>query len=443
MVVTRRSRSNNSGDDESVASSSIGHRDREPQQPSHRPPPPPPPPPLQMPSAVSGISPRPTIGTASGINQTSSTREGGMNVSGSSDRNANASSSVRMGNNLNDARQSEQPNQYLQVRVSTPHYHASKIYRRHHHSQSDQRRLHGRKQQTARPARLSIEKGEIVRVLIPPTGFASERQLSDCLNHACNSDNDRNNNTIQSYADDASWDSTEEYFDSRGKSSNLAGMFQESDGVFVPLSIIYSQPRAFVNDVLSIARPTQSGDSRQHHHPIGKSSSIFVTFLEIFGIIAVTVASWITYSASQSVDWNKATNKLESIFLATMNLPFSLFDAVVEFPLKELYRRGPSFFGWEGESLARICSRVTHYGDEDFWRRNMEECEQIYASKEAAAMQIRKPILIGVFILMLFYMIRSIIEARRHPQIDPNMVETYRAITMLARQLKRAVNNNR
>lgn len=443
MVVTRRSRPNNSGDDESVASSyNIGQRDGEPQQPPHRPPPPPPPPPVQMPTTVSGISPRPAIGTAPGINQTSSTR-GGVNVSGSSDRNSNALSSVRVGDNLNDARQSEQPIQYLQVRVSTPHYHASKTYRGHHHSQSDPRRSSGRKpQSTVRSNRPSMDKGEIVRVLIPPTGFASERQLSDCLNHACNSDNDRNNYTTQTYADDASWDSTEEYFDVRGRSANVAGMFRESDGVFVPLSIIHSQPREFVNDVLSIARPNRSGESRQQHDPVGKSS-IFITFLEIFGIIAVTMASWMTYTASQSVDWNKTTNKLESVFLAMMNLPFSLFDAVVEFPLKELYRHGPSFFGWEGESLARICSRVTHYGDEDFWRRNMEECEQIYASKEAAAMQIRKPILIGVIILILFYMIRSIIEARRHPQLDPNMVETYRAITMLARQLKRVVNNNR
>ena len=128
-----------------------------------------------------------------------------------------------------------------------------------------------------------------------------------------------------------------------------------------------------------------------------------------------------------------------------VNIPFYLFDVMIEFPLKELYRHGPSLVGWEGKPLAKICSHVTHYGDEEFWRRNMEECEEIYASKEAAAMHIRKPALIGVIILVLFYMVKSIVEAQamRRQQLDPNMVETYRAITMLARQLKRAVNTNR
>jgi hypothetical protein len=220
-------------------------------------------------------------------------------------------------------------------------------------------------------------------------------------------------------------------------------MFRESDGVFVPLSVIYSQPSAFVDDILSIKRPTPPEETRQNNKPT-KKNSIFLTFIEIFGIAAVTMASWLTYSASQSFNWNLVTIKMESVFLAMVNLPFYLFDVMIEFPLRELYRHGPSLVGWEGETLARICSRVTHYGDEDFWRRNMEECEEIYASKEAAAMQIRKPILIGVIILVLFYMIKSIVEAQamRRQQLDPNMVETYRAITMLTRQLKRAVNSN-
>ena len=71
------------------------------------------------------------------------------------------------------------------------------------------------------------------------------------------------------------------------------------------------------------------------------------------------------------------------------------------------------------------------------------ECEQLYYAKERAAMQVRKPIVIGLVILALFYMIKSIVAARalrRRERIDPNMVETYRAIHMLTRQLKRAMN---
>jgi hypothetical protein len=91
--------------------------------------------------------------------------------------------------------------------------------------------------------------------------------------------------------------------------------------------------------------------------------------------------------------------------LALINLPLHIFDVIIEFPLRELYRHGPTFVGWEGESLAKICSRITHYGNEEFWARNMAECQEIYASKEAAAMQIRKPILIGFIVLILLYMV--------------------------------------
>lgn len=215
-------------------------------------------------------------------------------------------------------------------------------------------------------------------------------------------------------------------------------MFRESDSVFVPLSTIYSQPKAFVGDVLSIKRPTRLDITR--HKPAG--NSIFVTIVEMVGIIIASIASWLTYRASYGIDyWNCLTQKIGSLLLAFVNIPFYLFDLLTEFPLRELYRKGPSLVGWEGQSLAKICSRVTYHGDEEFWTRNIEECERIYASKEAAAMQIRKPILVGLFIMIIFYMVKSLVEARamRRQRLDPNMVEMYRAITMLIRQVKRAI----
>lgn len=436
MVVTRRSRSNLNEDDESVANSNVEQSERDPllssipEQLARRPPPPPPPP---MPTAVTG-SPPATAPTTQ--------RPVGTNTFGSVETNINRPRTQREDLQVN---QPEQPIvQYLKVRVAAPSYRPTKIFRRHRHAQQshkDSRQMHKRREQPNAFDAPSAQR-DIVRVLIPTEGFVSEQQLSECLSQACNADNDRRQTSMHNYSDDRSWDSTEEYFEER--KANVAGMFLESDGVFVPLSIIYSQPRAFTNDVLSMNRPIRSEDRR----PVNKSdakSSIFVTFLEIVGIVAVTCASWMTYSATQRLDWDMATNKLESIFLAVVNIPFYLFAVMIEFPLRELYRHGPSLIGWEGESLARICSRVTHYGDEDFWKRNMEECEEIYASKEAAAMQIRKPALIGVIVLILFYMVKSIVEAQamRRQHLDPNMVETYRAITMLARQLKRAVNTNR
>ncbi|KAL7535870.1 hypothetical protein ACHAXR_006786, partial [Thalassiosira sp. AJA248-18] len=228
------------------------------------------------------------------------------------------------------------------------------------------------------------------------------------------------------------------------------GMFRESDRVFIPLSIIYSNPTSFVGEVLCLKRPL-SKPKRTIIRPSSSSSprrSIFITFLELLGIAIVAAASWWTYGAAQLIDWDyvmdETLHRLEGYLFATLNFPFWLFDTLIEFPLREVYRHGPSILGWEGEPLPRICARITYHGDEAFWSRNIDECERIYYSKEAAAMQVRKPIVIGFLILVIFYMIKSIVEARalrRRERIDPNMVETYRAIQMLTRQLRRAVNS--
>ena len=49
--------------------------------------------------------------------------------------------------------------------------------------------------------------------------------------------------------------------------------------------------------------------------------------------------------------------------------------------------------GYEGEGLPKICDRITHIGDEAFWIRNIEECEEMCKSKDIATMQVRRPII--------------------------------------------------
>lgn len=226
-------------------------------------------------------------------------------------------------------------------------------------------------------------------------------------------------------------------------------MFRESDRVFIPLSVIYSDPTSFVGEVLCLKRPPPLPKRHSHFRPtIGHTEaarrrSVFINFLEWMGTLVVAYSSWYVYGASQRIEWEHVLNKVESWIFAVMNLPFKIFYILIELPLREVYRHGPSIVGWEGEPLPRICSRITYHGDESFWTRNIDECERIYRSKELAAMQIRKPIVIGFLVLVLFYMIKSIVEARAlrmRERVDPNMVETYRAIQMLTRQLRRALN---
>jgi hypothetical protein len=81
-------------------------------------------------------------------------------------------------------------------------------------------------------------------------------------------------------------------------------------------------------------------------------------------------------------------------------------------------------------------------GDESFWGRNMDECMRIYHEKERAALQIRKPIVYGTALYLLFLVVRSLIQAwayNRRREVDPDMRETFEAFNMLMRQIRRGL----
>ena len=123
----------------------------------------------------------------------------------------------------------EQPtNYYLQVRVAPTLIRPSRIYRHHRHSlssQTDSRLLSKRRQRDERvhgkdACYSPSVQGDIVRVLVPAEGFASERQLSDCLSQAGAAydgfiiDSFSERDYLDS-GDDGSWDSIEGYYAER------------------------------------------------------------------------------------------------------------------------------------------------------------------------------------------------------------------------------------
>ena len=487
MVVTRRSRSlQGSDDDVGSLTSAEGDDLRAPllgrRQQQQRPPPPPPPPPMMQnnDNMVNNNSNNNVVDIDAGANAVNSNNNNNVDpvtvqppavMANSASQNSNDSTEIH----------------YLHVRVQPPtqsfnmlrpfHVHRRKrsfspanaapsapppshALSKRSGSNINTGNRRGTSNNVPRKQQPSYTDGEIVRILIPPNGFASERQLAECLSQAggMNTEDDRGSVDFDGgYNDDASWDSMDEYYDynhsklAQQQPINVAGMFRESDRVFIPLSVIYSNPISFVGDVLSLKRPPPPPPARRSvpsPMPVVKPQrSIFIQFLEIVGIVAVAIVSWWSYSAVCHVDWDhffdSVITKFELFVWSIVSLPFWLFDVLVEFPLRELYRYGPSVVGWEGEPLPRICAQITYTGDEGFWSRNIDECERIYRAKEDAAMLFRKPLLVLVIVVAVFYMVKSIVEARalrRRERIDPNMVETFRAINMLSRQLRRAMN---
>jgi hypothetical protein len=123
----------------------------------------------------------------------------------------------------------------------------------------------------------------------------------------------------------------------------------------------------------------------------------------------------------------------------------TLYESLMEEPLRELYRYGPWFIGWEGEDLPTICARITYHGDAQFWLRNTAECARIYNAKEQAFLRISRPFLYVFFLVLLIGLVRFLIREYQsyqlqlrsqfqHPQ-ERDMADLYQAFHVILRQV--------
>jgi len=370
---------------------------------------------------------------------------------------SNDAAALRQSDGAGAAEGAVPPTRYLRVRVPSSCSLAppSRLRRRHRRrplpppsrngarAAPDLPSVQGRSRRSSSPVRNTDD--DIVRILIPPLGFVSERQLAECLRQVGAgsgvSREDAQRSTWKGELGSGDDFSVDEYFDRR-ESLHVAGMFCEKDHVFVPLSVICSDPISFAGEVLCFYRPKRSvslppstGGTARHVLPLA-------------GIVLVAVASWWACDAARRVDWEAFADGLvdgaERLAFATVHFPSWLVNTLIDAPLRELYRHGPSLVGWEGEPLPRICARATRHGDEEFWQRNIEECEDLYHTREAAALRLCKPLAAGGLALALLAAARSWVAAQalRRKDLDPNLVEMCQALRMLTRQLRRAAETN-
>lgn len=118
-----------------------------------------------------------------------------------------------------------------------------------------------------------------------------------------------------------------------------------------------------------------------------------------------------------------------------------MYHGLVTRPLQDTYRYGPSFMGgWEGASLTTICARMT-YGDEEFWKRNLRDCESMYEAKESAFLFVGRPLVFLLLILAFVWIVKQWLWyhelQQRERYQDRDMVQTYRAMQVLFRQVNR------
>jgi hypothetical protein len=217
-------------------------------------------------------------------------------------------------------------------------------------------------------------------------------------------------------------------------SHRIVGLFVEHSGVFVALqSILQTTHRSVRHDTYCLhlePRPPPPKPVPWWERP------------EIWIAVLLPVAAYLWY-AEAHVRVGPAVYETGFTFYSTI-----LY--MIQMPLQELYRHGPWLIGWEGDSLPRICARITYHGDASFWSRNFEECERIYAAKEEAWLRMARPIVYGILAVTVTTIVRFILWERaqhnlrmaaqlRGPPTDRDMVETYRAFQVIMRQVGRTL----
>jgi hypothetical protein len=235
---------------------------------------------------------------------------------------------------------------------------------------------------------------DLVRIWITPS--MTPETLATCIQQTCGIDNNFRDWTI-------------------------AGLFRETDCLFVSLQDIINEQDW--KSVYALTFP-------HFHIPVPQPWLTEKVMIPI-GVGSI-VALWVLGPTAMAV-----LHRWSGTF----------FEVFVNLPLRELYRYGPSIVGWEGASLPSVCARITYHGDEEFWKRNMEECQSIFDSKEEAMLRMVRPGLYVTALVVGFWVIRALVREhamslRRNVKApDQDMIETYRAFNVIFKQMGRAMND--
>lgn len=213
--------------------------------------------------------------------------------------------------------------------------------------------------------------------------------------------------------------------------TSISGLFQESTELFLPLEHILRLDDPWQRQlVYSLELPELP--PRQTAAPWWEHAAIK------YGVIPITAVGMVYYWYSYRVHV-----QMSNWIGTTLT---TAYHVALEGPLQETYRHGPWFVGaWEGESLPRICARITYHGDQAFWERNLLECQRIFDAKQEAWLRLSRPIVSLVIVVVLVWALRLWIlaalwklRAAELRPVDREILDFYRAFHVVTRQIHRA-----
>ncbi len=288
-------------------------------------------------------------------------------------------------------------------------------------------------QQSTITIRSATIPGDIIQLLITPQ--MTHNDLAHCIAHAAISP-PQTNKLLDSWSmedGEANW-------------TRIAGLFRESDGIFIPLSLILRSPGQYVDDIFRISRHKHVLKHSNSQKGFPASTSIFHSTRALIFIVLVGIVSSMIMMINSDYGLDIVYEYVDTATTTIQNIPTFLIEMTINHPLKELYRYGPNVIGWEGSPLPSICAQITHMGDENFWSKNIDECEKIYSNKEMAMLHVRRPILYLIIALAMFFAIQSLLKTwaiQKQNRPSREMVETYEAYRLVMKVLRRGMTPNR
>lgn len=164
--------------------------------------------------------------------------------------------------------------------------------------------------------------GDHLQILITPE--MEPEELGLCITHATLSPEDESKFMSR-------WRSNDESIGNMIEGFQIAGLFRERDGVYVPLQVILQDLNVVEQDTFRISR-------RPHHaptkHSIKKPSTLSPSVIREM-IVYTTFA---LYAAIRIATGEGIGSWFEWGILHLINVPFRIMETFVDFPLRELYR---------------------------------------------------------------------------------------------------------
>jgi len=247
--------------------------------------------------------------------------------------------------------------------------------------------------------------------------------------------------------------------------SILVGLFGKEDRVFYSLECILAMdPAEGARRIFCVKEPVRWEVATQNEAGDRGWLSIF-SYSNIRNLpVAIVVLFVAIFIAPIIVDhFDDLYHFMYSLLtLVPQDVPslWRIISFVFDWPVREVYRYGPSLVGWEGRDLVDICTQMNrryyfvglgrdsdghnNYEDREYWWHHPETCETIYRMQEESFVRMCRPLWYLTVIVVSFMAIRRFLTAffakEPDPQvnrIDRAVLDTYRALLMLSREHRR------